>query len=312
MTRTVLILLAITMVSALTLGMAFSFNLTTQEMVDSIEQVPGQYESTDIFPDSSGWREAYDLELTGTGITPEAVSFDRDTAAVLDRTQQEALLVDLRTKNFTRLPALPGQTQAILADEDEIFVYADGVYRYSRDKDTWVAEVANIFVPAPVSQLRLFDDNFYLFGDALAYKISTKGESAGRAESWIDEGETWPTQLTDVYLDGYVYLSTPEGVTRWRRGEPTAWPSEATPSAHMYLTGDGDETIWCLDASTGHLSTLSDSGELVAVTGAPQLTGARFLGYHPDDDLIFTLIDRKIYQYPHLTRAPSDAQTVSD
>lgn len=301
------------MVTVVTVGLAFSYADTGAQIVSRFETVPGQHQDLlSQLEKNHEWKEAYDLELTGTGISAERVSFDVGRAAVLDVTGQQALLIDITTKNFIRLPSLPPGASTILADEGEVFLYAHGVYRFDEDKETWIMLAADPNIPGNVSQLRLFDHNFYVLSDAGIYKLPAVDGKYRDVHTWLDENETLAGRPLDLYLDGYLYVSTDAGIQRYLRGAATRWQLEATAGAPLYLDGDGREQIIVLAPTQAALLYADTRGQVTETRQDNLLTGARFIGYQAADDTIFTLIGQKIYQFVPAQITNENGQTISD
>jgi len=291
------ILAAIAAVTVVTIVLMLTYGGISDEIVQKIERVPGQHDELLSRREAAHvWKEIYDLELTGTGIRSERISFDTGRAAVLDRGRQEAMLIDTATKNYEPLASLPGRASAILADEGEVFLWADGVYLYDEDKQTWIPRTDEIVLPEEIEVLRLFDHNFYAAGKNGIYKLTFKDGQYQETSKWLAEGER-VTDISDIYLDGHVYAASVGAVSKLLRGREVTWALEASVSGRLYLDGDYREQILVLVPEREELIFADSKGKTLLVSRDSFLREAAALGLQEADGSIFVLINQRIYQY---------------
>ena len=304
--------MAIVLVTMVTLLMIVTYNYTGSRIVSQIETIPGQHQSQQAVQVSQAWREVYDLELTGHHITPTLIAFEADQVVVGDPNLQEVIKVDLASKNYQLLASAPSPIKALLLDDEQVFVLGDQLYIWNETQSDWQALTPVLNFPGKVSDLERFGDHFYVFGEDLIAKLTFKNGEFISQDSWLAEEETPPGMITSAFIDGYIYTVSDSQVQQWLRGQRTHWSLEASPSSQLYLSNDPDSHLLILSPDWHSLNLFDAHGRHLYAADDPLLSQALALGYNQESGHIFTLIDKKFYQYVGSWPALESEQNISD
>ena len=96
------------------------------------------------------------------------------------------------------------------------------------------------------------------------------------------------------------------------RGQRTHWSLEASPSSQLYLSNDRNGQLLVLSPHWSSLNLFDARGQHLYAVHDSLLSQALALGYNPASGDIFTLIDKKFYQYVGPWPAVEDQQNISD
>ena len=247
---------------------------------------------------ASGWQVFYNLEYTGVpNFRPTATAASAaDDFAFLDASQQQIIVVEAASKKFFSLapPAAAAPTTTIGYQDNQLLAYADGIYLEDGSYTGQWERISPACAAQNVISLIKFDQNYYLTEQTGTIWKVTFADGVWQ-QTDIRLAQT-AANVSDVVIDGYIYLSTDSGLIQYLRGDQTNWHLDTTLTPPVYLTKSAD-SWFVLTPAAGQIQQFTATWQAAAVFPHDLLTQARWIWLNAAGTQIFVSQDNLLYFY---------------
>jgi hypothetical protein len=248
------------------------------------------------------WSNFYDLTFTGLNFQPTQLTFDPEhqTVVFFDQPHQQLVLLEHNQKRFRLLPTLPTATpiQAITYHQQQLLAWADALYWWQSDADTWQPLTETMVFSTATVHLASFDQNVYLIGTGLIERLNlTSKLQLNQHTTWLKQPAWLPQPPQSVWVDGYIFIAQADGtISKLQREAQNPQLLHSQPQGQVCLTGQTG-TLFALMSTPPQLYQFTLEGQLLQQLALPPLANISLCYFDPQTATLYGVSETKIYSF---------------
>jgi hypothetical protein len=265
---------------------AFSDRKAGQAYItDQLDSIKSYYESISGKEVFNELEVFYDFQLVESDFIASKVSLVGDTAYFFDKDKKKIIELEIATKKFTtfdlsNIEAIAG----FAADEESIFVLADGVYKRELSSETTEKVIDQGKSNENAELISVFNENLYVLNTSqrniYKYTYDSEEDEYGEPIRWVRSAVGLEfDQVVSMIVDGDIWLSTKDGkLFQLSGGEGALFEinglAEALTSQVYLFTKPDYENIYILEPASSRLIVVNKNGDFVKEVKSASLATA--------------------------------------